>query len=550
MGKQKILFIVAPHVTYEDFVRPGPEIRHKQKGDGKFYRNLFTDMPLGILSLSGYVKKHVDVDVRLIDFNVELNIADSFAYDSFADYFYAHIAALDFHPDVVGISSLFTPSYHSMLELGASCRKLFPEAVILAGGSVPANMYQRIFAEPAGLNFDALCYGEGERPLLDLLKAEDKHDCLRRHPSWITRDKAAAGAQFAHDFIHDLDEIPFFDYDLCSMEKYGVNPTTSAYPAIAKGKNHIAFHVQTSRGCPFRCTFCASHKVHGRTMRYYSVERVKQDFLRLRDQYGAALFVFQDDHFMGDTERAHEIIDFVRTMDVAVFFQNGLAVYALDRRMLEALHGAGFRQLVLTVESGSERVLKEIMKKPLKLPITQRVVADCRDLGIYTNTHILIGMPGETKQDIAEARAFLKTVDANWFHIFCASPLVGSEMYEICEKNNYLKEGALATDYKKAIIETEDFTAEYIQETAYEMNLELNFVENADVRLGKYEVALMGFDNAIRAKHDHVFAYYYGALCLERLGRAEQARQYLDKAALHAKDSYWRKYVERFGLPL
>jgi len=81
-------------------------------------------------------------------------------------------------------------------------------------------------------------------------------------------------------------------------------------------------------------------------------------------------------------------------------FQNGLALYALKREFLEALKKAGVENLLLSIESGNENVLKKIMKKPLKLPIVQRVVDDCRELGIYTNANIIVGMPGETPEDI------------------------------------------------------------------------------------------------------------------------------------------------------
>lgn len=106
----------------------------------------------------------------------------------------------------------------------------------------------------------------------------------------------------------------------------------------------------------------------------------------------------------------------------------------------------------MSVESGSNRVLKEIMHKPLNLSIVKRVVDDCRELGIYTNANILIGLPGETKQDIEDTRSFLKTINANWFLIFCANPLVGSEMFNICLKKNYLKGNYIGSDYKKRLL--------------------------------------------------------------------------------------------------
>jgi len=285
-------------------------------------------------------------------------------------------------------------------------------------------------------------------------------------------------------------------------------------------------------------------------MRYHSINRVREDFKRLRDQYGAKTLVFQDDHFMANRQRALEIIDIVKELQITPVFQNGLAIYALDRKMLETLKIAGANQLMLSVESGSNKVLKEIIHKPFDLSVIKRVSNDCWELGIYTNVNILLGFPHETKKDIEDTRAFLKTIKGNWFMIYCANPLVGSEMYDICVKKNYLKDTFIGSDFKNAVIETEDFTAEYIQEMAYILNIELNFVENSDFRLGNYEMALKGFENAIRAKNDHAIAYYYAAKCYEKLDNLEKSQQYMDTAKIAAENPFYRKYANMFNIPI
>lgn len=545
----RILFIVPPHITYDDFVHPSFNSRVVQKAHGSF-GNIFTDMPLGVMAMSAVLKKHLAVATYLVDFSVELNKVDRFDHPSFGEFFRAVLAERSHRqgmPEIVCISALFTPAYRNVLALAQCCRELFPAALIVGGGGVPTNLYREIFRDSTA--FDALCYGEGERPLLGLVAAEDRQRFLDEHPSWITRAKVARRETFHHDFIQDLDDIPFYDYDICDIDEYGLNPAITAYGSLDEKRQN--FHVMTSRGCPSRCCFCSSHTVHGRAMRYYSVERVREDFTRLRDVYGARTIVFQDDHLLGNKRRAHEIIKIVKELQLTAVFQNGLALYALDRNMLEALKSAGLNQIVLAVESGSDRVLREIMHKPLDLAIVRRVADDCRELGIYTNVNILIGLPGETKQDIDDARDFLQTINANWFIILCATPLVGSEMLEICLEKGYLTGSYIECDYKKAIVATEDFTAEYIQERAYQLNLELNFVHNSDMRLGDWGMALKGLENAIRAKSDHVLAYYYAAQCHEQLGNDECAREYREKAQqIAATSPFWRRYAEMFQLPL
>ena len=170
---------------------------------------------------------------------------------------------------------------------------------------------------------------------------------------------------------------------------------------------------------------------------------------------------------------------------------------------------------------------------------------------MYTDINILIGLPGETKQDIEDTRVFLKSIHANWFRIMVATPLVGSELLDICIKKNYVNAGYINCNYKKAVIETEEFTAEWIQEKAYTLNLELNFVANGDFVLGDYKMALRGFEAAINAKNDHAIAYYYAAQCHKKLGNFDKARKYASIARqIVDKDPLWRKYTNMFNITI
>ncbi len=224
----KILFIVPPHISFKQFINPSynERIVHKKYGN---FGSVLTDMPLGVLSLSAYVKKHTAVETQLIDFNIVLNKLENFEFRSFADFFFDFLSApgwLDYTPSIIGISALFTPSYRNVLDIAQCCHDIFPSAVIVAGGGVPANMYNEIFRD--SMCFDALCYGEGEKPLLGLVKADDKLQHLEENSSWITRRKVESGQLFQYDFIEKLDEIPFYDYGICETNKYGLNPAITA----------------------------------------------------------------------------------------------------------------------------------------------------------------------------------------------------------------------------------------------------------------------------------------------------------------------------------
>lgn len=546
---ERILFIVPPYIKFDDFVNPSHNARLMRKKTGN-YSNVFTDMPLGIISMSAYIKKHTPIEAKIIDFNVDLNTMESFLFDNFIEYFGSALSEskwIDFSPTIICISALVSSGYQNVIDIAKCCRNTFPNAIIVAGGGVPTNMHKKIFNDST--SFDALCFGEGEKPLLELVTASDKLAIFEKNPSWINRKKSDANESFQFDFIENLDEIPFYDYELLDIPKYSISPNISTYTSITDKTKTIP--VMMSRGCTHRCCFCSSHTVHGRKLRYHSTDRVREDIARLKYTYGIDTIVFYDDHFMADKKRAHEIVHILIELQLKPFFANSLALYALDKSFLEALKTAGINQLVLSVESGSQRVLRELMHKPLNLDIVKRVINDCKDLGISRDVNILIGLPGETKQDIQDTRIFLKKIDATWIRIVVATPVVGSEMLKICLEKNYIKGNYMDCDFKKAIVETEEFSTEYIQEIAYVMNLEINFVENSDMRNGNYALALEGFENAIRAKDDHAIAYYYAAQCYEKLGNTEKATSYLNLAKdIFTEKPFWQNYSTIFNLPV
>ena len=303
-----------------------------------------------------------------------------------------------------------------------------------------------------------------------------------------------------------------------------------------------------SRGCPFYCTFCSSWTIHGRQMRYNSINRLRDDFERIKDLYGAKRLVFYDDMFLADKERGHQILAILKDLEMTCFFPSSLALYTLDRKMLEALKSVGVNHIVLSIESGSSKVLK-LMRKPLKLDITERVINDCNELDIATDISILMGIPGETKQDIEDAQTFFKSIKPTWFRFSVATPLVGTELLDIARENDYVKGDYINCDYKKGIIETEDFSPAYIEEKIYFCNLKFNFVLNNDYVSGNYSRALKGFENAIRVRPDHAFAYYFAAKSYKKIGLEEEYLTYKTKYLdIISESKFWKDYANKFSL--
>jgi len=133
---KKILFTIPMHITFESFLNPAHNSRKFLKRDGKWYNSLSTDLPLGAISMSAYLKKHIkEVEVKLIDFNAEFNSMEEFPFSSFYDAASNIMEKYrDWQPTVIGVSSLFSPSFENFMDLGRVSRNLFPTATILGGG--------------------------------------------------------------------------------------------------------------------------------------------------------------------------------------------------------------------------------------------------------------------------------------------------------------------------------------------------------------------------------------------------------------------------------
>jgi len=543
---KNLLLLVPPYISFESFKSP---LFTERKNA------LVTDMPLGVLSISSYARKYASADVKIIDFNPILYKVNHDAWQSFESLYIDELQKLyasAWIPDFIGISALFTAAFRNSVDCASACQSLFEDSIVFSGGGVPTSLWKYILTTYDC--FDALSYGEGERPIAALINSQTPKDFLIEHPSWITRQKIDSDPSFQpqHDWIFDLDEIPLYDYHLINPDDYAVAPIASTYISHNSEVKPI-FNMATSRGCPYKCTFCASHDVHGYQMRYHSLERMKDDILWLKNNLKMERIAIQDDHFMGDHKRAKEIIKFIRDQDLKVFFQSGVTMFSLTREMLELMVSAGIKEIVLPIESGSARVAKELMKKGhVSRKIIDRVTKDCAELGIQMDANLIIGMPGETFSDIDEGIQYLKTLDVNWFRIYAATPLPGSELFEQCMNEGYIDlEDSIGSDFKRARITTEDFSPDDIEKKAYEMNLELNFLYNADMRNARYQKAFSAFQNVINITDGHAFAYYAAAQALMSMHRLSDYNRYAEEYnKILSNSHYWATYASKFDIPL
>jgi radical SAM superfamily enzyme YgiQ (UPF0313 family) len=532
-----ILFIIPPFFDIKNYI--SRELKSREP---------IFNVPYGVLSLAAYVKAYANYDVRIkvIDLNVkaykiclnteelELNINN-----------YVADEIIRFQPDIVGISALFNTCYPYLHPISETVKKINPKVILVVGGGLATNLHSEILNNVPYI--DAACYGEGEIPLCQLLNAENKNLYLKSSPAWVTRDSIYGGCTPVSVFVQDLDQIPFFDYTLIDLNDYGGRETDNT----TRKSNARNLSIHTSRGCPFKCVFCASGSVHGNKVRFMSVEKVITEVAQMIDSLHLEVLAIDDDHFLSDRARAKQILLRLIDYNIRVEFPNGIAVYALDEEICSLLKKAGVTTISLAVESGSDFVLKHVINKPLKLEMVKNAVKLLRENDISVHAGFVVGLPGELEEHRDETMALIFDFGFDWCYFNLAVPVAGSRLYKICKEKDYLINNDLGEHITmKCNIRTPDIDPEYMEEKAYLMNLEANFVKNYNMSVGNFHKALKYFQNIAGKYPDHAFAHYYLAKALEDLGSGLETIEYHRAKffELVNNNKIWGKYSQYFNL--
>lgn len=534
----KLLFIIPPYFNAADYL-------DKTRAA---VLPAFT-IPYGILSMEAYLKKacRSPVEIRLIDFNITLKrLVEQRTVDSHEKVFAEELRSVldDFRPDIVGVSALFNSSFRYIQSLVQVVKAFDPSMLTIAGGGLPSAAFAMMLDKCPDL--DAICKGEGEKPLVALIDAADRRAVLASHKAWIGRNTLADGKKPAHDFIDDLDDIPPMNYGMRDLSHYNNRSIDKRY--AGQPRREMAIH--TSRGCPFLCVFCSNPSLHGRTVRFMSIDRVVADVKRMRDEFGMTVLMLEDDHFFQDKDRAKNLLKALAELGIRVEFPNGVAVYAIDEEVAELFARAGVSAVALAVESGSDHVLNNIIKKPLKKKLIRPAVDALRKFEVRSHVFIVAGLPGEQDEHRQETLEMLLENGFDWIHVYLAIPIFGSRLYDICIENGYI-ENTNSNDFvaTKTVIRAPGLDPEKLESYAYETQLRVNFVENHNMKIGRHDVALPYMKNVCDKYPDHAFGQLYVSRCYAALGDPASAAAHAAKAtAIFERDAWWRSLAERYGV--
>jgi radical SAM superfamily enzyme YgiQ (UPF0313 family) len=529
MPARKIVFVVPPYLGDKvEAIRPTK------------LRSFFA-FPYGVLCLASYINRATSGvhEIKIIDLNrygIEQGLMQ------FKDLLNS------FQPDIVGISVMFDVSYKYVAGLATAARTANPEAMVVLGGAAVTTAWDDILHEQPSV--DALCYSEGEIALSSLLNSDDPKKELLRDP-WVTRQSIAEGKKPKTKHIEDLNEVIPIDYGLINANDYGM---IEAFSPFRKSKDEDVkqFFIVTSRGCPFKCVFCAEPTLHGGSMRYASLEVIEDHIKYLIDTCGMNVLTIYDDQLLLNHKRAKEFFRILSKYDLRVETPNGLTVAYIDEEMAALMKAAGMDTVQLAIESGTEYMLRNVIKKPLRLNKVAPVIESLHRNGLFVQGFFVMGIPGEREQDRIETTQFIKDVGLDWASFSLASPIRGTELYDICIKNKYIPEKMKIGEYELGtyIIRAPGLSPETLPTISYRMNLDVNFVNNRRMRMGDFQTAARCFEDVIERYREHAFAHYFLAQAYEKIGGNESkvGENLARYEAIVANNETWRSHADYFGL--
>ena len=275
--------------------------------------------------------------------------------------------------------------------------------------------------------------------------------------------------------IDDLDVLPFPARHLLPMKEFF--EAAKKIP-ISGNLKKPSIRMLTARGCPYSCIFCSNHITMGRKWRARSAENVVDEITQIVKTYGIRQIDFLDDNIAFNRERLVKICNLLieKHLNIEWCTPNGVRADALDPELLALMHKAGCKKILIAPESGVQRVVDEIIKKKQSLQRVEDAVNAAHKVGIKVGCFFILGMIGETREDIKQTIHFahkLRQLGAEYFYFSYATPLYGTELYRQAKEGNYLtsdfSDDALSA--VQPLIETPEFTADDLRCLAAEANL-------------------------------------------------------------------------------
>jgi magnesium-protoporphyrin IX monomethyl ester (oxidative) cyclase len=320
---------------------------------------------------------------------------------------------------------------------------------------------------------DVAVTGEGEYTMPEIARYFEGKKLLNEILGIAYRKDGEVKINSSRPFVKNLDELPYPAYDLVEMERY-LNPKKIGYRSF----RNRAISMITSRGCPFNCCFCSVHLHMGKGFRANSANYVLNHIQYVVEKFNVKNIFFEDDNLTLDLARFEAICDGLIQKKIRVGWEtpNGVRADCLNMNLLQKMKKSGCQSVFFGVESGDQQILDNAICKSLDLNRVVEVAKICKEIDLKTGAFYIIGFPGEKKENMQKTVDFALKLKRDFdvgMHLFFATPLYGTRLYEECKSKGYLQENLTWNSFAAArqpkgvpLISTQDFTPEEVKEIA------------------------------------------------------------------------------------
>jgi len=275
--------------------------------------------------------------------------------------------------DIIGFSCT-SPQYKHGLNLAKQVKTRNNHIVF--GGIHPSALPELVLKEA---DVDAVVIGEGEKAMLKIVTDVAKGVNIHRR-------------RYTADYIRNLDDLPFPNRQTIKNER-------NISQAFHDEGERIT-SVLSSRGCPFRCSFCCSHVLWQHKVRFRSPANILDEVEELIRDWDIQFLKFADDTFTINKQQVIEFCQLKIERGIKIPYGANAHVNTIDEEMMRYLAESGCRELWYGVESGSPRILREVHKNT-DIDQIKAVFKLTKEYGIKTRAYFLLGVPDETVEDIA-----------------------------------------------------------------------------------------------------------------------------------------------------
>jgi radical SAM superfamily enzyme YgiQ (UPF0313 family) len=329
-----------------------------------------------------------------------------------------------FQPKLV-IANTSTPSIDSDLKVADITKRIDKDIKTIFFGIHPTALPEETFKENPNVEF--IARGEPEYTLRDLAIALRDELPIKGVKGLIYKaDNGETIYNERRPFIEDLDELPYPGWDLVNISGYRL-PIT----------NRPFLLVLTGRACPYPCTFCAASVFYGKRPRLRSWQKIVAEIKHVKQTCNIQDFLFWSENAVSDRRQMYAISEGLAREVPGVRWVCNSRVDIIDEELLKVMKKAGCWMIGYGIEAGTQRVL-DLMKKNIQIEDIERAVKLTKNVGIEVTGHVIVGYPGETKDDIVTTMKLVKKLDLDYIQVYCCVPFPGSSLYEQAKRSGWI----------------------------------------------------------------------------------------------------------------